>query len=223
MLRQLHSLLRNELNKLKWRKKNVRFLKNSKISSDCDLEGFNSLGENAVLNNCKLGIGTYIGKNTELTRVTIGRFCSIGSFIRNTTGRHPVSNFVSTHPAFFSKGKAAGFTFSSHQKFKELHFTLSSNLVEIGNDVWIGDNVIIADGVTIGDGAVIGANSLVNKDIEPYSINVGSPTRILRYRFEKEIIDKLALIKWWEKDFDWIKANFNLFEDIALFLEKVDI
>jgi len=52
----------------------------------------------------------------------------------------------------------------------------------IGRDVWIASSCIILLGVKIGDGAVIGANSLVNKDIEPYTIAAGSPTRNISKR-----------------------------------------
>jgi len=54
----------------------------------------------------------------------------------------------------------------------------------------IGANTVILPGVTIGEGAAIGANSLVTKDIEPWTVNAGSPTRILKKR-PKERIMKL--------------------------------
>ena len=37
-------------------------------------------------------------------------------------------------------------------------------------------------GVTIGKGAVIGAGSVVTKDVEPNSIVVGSPAKLVRMR-----------------------------------------
>ena len=46
----------------------------------------------------------------------------------------------------------------------------------------IGANTVILPGVTIGEGAAIGANSLVTKDIEPWTINAGSPCRIIKKR-----------------------------------------
>lgn len=54
--------------------------------------------------------------------------------------------------------------------------------ITIGNDVWIGRRVIILPGVTIGDGCVIGAGAVVAKDIEPYSIAVGNPARVVKKR-----------------------------------------
>jgi carbonic anhydrase/acetyltransferase-like protein (isoleucine patch superfamily) len=44
---------------------------------------------------------------------------------------------------------------------------------------------------------VIGAQSLVNKDIPPYAIAVGSPAKVVRYRFDPEVIDGLLASQWW--------------------------
>lgn len=54
--------------------------------------------------------------------------------------------------------------------------------VNIGSDVWIGAGCKILGGITIGNGCVIGAGSVVNKDLPPYSISVGVPAKIIRYR-----------------------------------------
>lgn len=54
--------------------------------------------------------------------------------------------------------------------------------VIIEDDVWIGINSVILPGVTIGKGTIIGANSLVNKDVEPYSIMGGIPARLIKKR-----------------------------------------
>jgi acetyltransferase-like isoleucine patch superfamily enzyme len=75
--------------------------------------------------------------------------------------------------------------------------------------------VIIFDNVKIGNGAIIGANSLVNKDIPAYSINVGSPAKIIRYRFSDKVISDLEKFKWWEKDFKWLKENYLDFSNIV--------
>ena len=68
-------------------------------------------------------------------------------------------------------------------------------------------------GVTIGDGAVIGANSLVNCDIPPYAIAVGSPAKIIKFRFEKEIIDALMQLQWWDLPLSLISENADLFAE----------
>lgn len=69
--------------------------------------------------------------------------------------------------------------------------------IEIGHDVWIGSDVIIKGGIKIGNGAIIGAGAVVTKDIEPFSINVGIPSRKIGMRFEPEIINKISESNWW--------------------------
>ena len=56
------------------------------------------------------------------------------------------------------------------------------SFVHIEKDAFVGTNSIVHPGVTIGEGAIIGSNSLVLKDIEPWTINVGSPCRVIGHR-----------------------------------------
>lgn len=98
----------------------------------------------------------------------------------------------------------------------------SKGNVKIGNDVWIGRNVTILSGVTIGDGAVIGASTVVAKDVEPYSIVVGNPMRLIKYRFRKDIIEDLMKIKWWNWEHEKVLENRDLLcsPDIEGFIKK---
>jgi acetyltransferase-like isoleucine patch superfamily enzyme len=52
----------------------------------------------------------------------------------------------------------------------------------IGMDCWIGTGAKILRGVTIGDGCVIGANAVVTHDLPAYSVAVGVPAKIIKYR-----------------------------------------
>lgn len=54
--------------------------------------------------------------------------------------------------------------------------------VTIEDDVWIGAGTVILAGVRIGKGCVIGSNSVVTKDIPPYSIVAGVPAKVIRSR-----------------------------------------
>lgn len=54
--------------------------------------------------------------------------------------------------------------------------------ITIEDDVWIGAGTVIVAGVTIGKGCVIGSNSVVTKDIPPYSIAAGAPAKVIRSR-----------------------------------------
>ena len=90
----------------------------------------------------------------------------------------------------------------------------------IGNDVWIGTNAILFPGIKIGNGAIIGAGAVVNKDVPDYAIVAGIPAKIIRYRFDNEIIEGLNQIKWWEWPDDKIKDNLDLLHNPNKFLEK---
>ena len=56
----------------------------------------------------------------------------------------------------------------------------SKGIVEIGDNVWIGDKVTILSGVKIGNCSIIAANSVVTKDIPPFSVVGGNPAKILK-------------------------------------------
>lgn len=58
----------------------------------------------------------------------------------------------------------------------------------VEDDVWIGANAVIMPGITIGRGAIVGANAVVTKDVEPYSIVGGVPAKLIKYRFDKDVI-----------------------------------
>jgi acetyltransferase-like isoleucine patch superfamily enzyme len=64
----------------------------------------------------------------------------------------------------------------------------------IENDVWVGANTVILKGVTIHEGAIIAAGSLVNKDVEAYSIVGGVPAKKLKDRFNLEEIKRHKLL-----------------------------
>ncbi|MBQ8142793.1 MAG: CatB-related O-acetyltransferase [Bacilli bacterium] len=67
----------------------------------------------------------------------------------------------------------------------------------MGNDVWIGQNVTFLPGVHVGDGCIIGANAIVASNIPPYSVVVGNPAKVIRKRFDDEMIQLLEKLQWW--------------------------
>ena len=209
--------------RLKYRSKNIIIDKNVFLNNDNKFEGYNFIGENSTIYGSEIGIATYISPNSILIWVKVGRFCSVGKNLATALGLHPSSVFVSTHPSFFSVGKQSGFTFAKETIFEEHKYVDPSKkfVVEIGNDVWIGDNVTIMDGIKIGDGAIIGTGAIVTRDVLPYAIVTGIPAKLNRYRFTEQQIEKLMNIKWWYWNFDKIKANSHLFNNIELFLASI--
>lgn len=185
------------------------------ILQNVSLGRYNSIGRNSHLINVEVGDYTYMAGYNAIMNTKIGKFCSIGQGVVAGPGKHPSSVFVSTSPVFFSTVYQCGTTFSDGNYFNE------TGRVVIGNDVWLGLNAVILDDVTIGDGAIVAAGAIVTKDVEPYSIVGGMPARLLKYRFEKDQIEFLLKDKWWDKDTEWLKANYKRFHDIAGYMDLV--
>ena len=136
-------------------------------------------------------------------RLIIGKFCQIAAgveFVMN--GANHMMNAVTTFPFNMLEGW-------DMEPPKTSDLPLKGDTV-IGNDVWIGQNAVILPGVHIGDGAIIGANSVVGRDINPYTIVVGNPAKILRKRFDDEMIELLLRFKWWDKSIDEINTLIPL-------------
>jgi len=180
-----------------------------------------------------VGAYTYFGANCMFYYVdVIGRFCSIASDVHAGYAEHP-AHFLSAHPifqadpawtdsasAFFARNEAMIRT-SQQQRyaFDQQRF----GKIQIGNDVWIGQGVFIRRGVQIGDGAVIGARSVITRDVPPYAIVGGAPAKIIRYRFEPEIIEELLDLQWWRYGLSALEGVDFTSIDMALWIIRENI
>lgn len=151
-----------------------------------------------------LGRYTYTGPFDMIFKAMIGSFSSISYGVTIGPPDHDYS-MITTHPFIYDS------SYEVFEKDEVLDTHKFDRLIEIGSDVWIGCNVTILRGCKIGNGAIVGANSLVNKDVPPYAIVVGSPARIVKYRFDDKTIEKLQLLKWWEWSIEKIRNNKELF------------
>lgn len=157
-----------------------------------------------------LDIGIPIGKFTygyrsyhEREMHSIGSFCSIGIDQHLVQNGHNI-NYVSTYGNFLDYKK---------------DMPNADRSIRIGNDVWIGAHSIIRSGVTIGDGSVIGAGSVITKDVEPYTVVVGS-NRVIKQRFSDSIVESLLSMKWWEWDDDKIFESMKYWSKIEEFIAR---
>jgi virginiamycin A acetyltransferase len=144
-------------------------------------------------------------------KLKIGKFCSLSTTQIFLGGEHRI-DWATTYafPTLFANAR------------KFTGFPRLKGDTTIGNDVWIGEDSIIMSGVAIGDGSVIGARCLVRKDVPPYAIVAGNPARVTGYRFEKEIIEQLLQIAWWDWPIEKIEEALPLMlnADIEAFVEK---
>lgn len=125
-------------------------------------------------------------------RLAIGRFCSIACgarFLMNSANHAMGSLSTYVFPIFYEEW--------DHGMVVTEAWDNRGDIL-IGNDVWIGYEAVILSGVTIGDGAIVAARSVVTKDVPPYTIVGGVPAKPIRRRFDRETIDALLELRWWD-------------------------
>lgn len=132
--------------------------------------------------------------------IQIGRYCSIAEGVKVMGDSHP-HHWASTSTAFYTHGTVMRqFMADTGEQIVRHGYLPPAPKTVVGNDVWIGANVTLARGITIGDGSVIASNAVVTKDIPPYSIAAGVPARVIKSRFDSDIVAVLLASKWWEYD-----------------------
>ena len=179
-------------------------------------EGYNEIGIFNSLENVNFGRFSYTGQFCFIQNAEIGRFVNIAACVRIGPTDHPINRPTLHH--FTYRPSMYGFADENEKEFfKKLEMRISS----FGHDTSIGHGAIIMPEVKIGNGAIIGSAAVVTKDVEPYSIVVGNPARKIKYRFNKDTIEKLQKIRWWNWDNEIIKERFEDFKmPIEEFIEK---
>jgi len=143
-----------------------------------------SLGEGCYVGRyVELGPGAKIeiGSHTSIQDrsifvgdVYIGRYCLFSLNVLISSGRH----YYDLHPYALIKDQDR---FVSQNRAKVAAY---SKPVVVEDDCWLGINTVVMPGVTIGKGAVVGANSVVTKDVAPYTVVAGVPAREIKKRLK---------------------------------------
>lgn len=136
--------------------------------------------------NSKICNYNYIGPGVIINQTSIGNLCSIAAYTQIGGMEHSIHT-MSTSTVLNQAGK--------------------SGEVTIKDDVWIGAACYIKAGVTIERGAVVGAGSVVLHDIPPYAIVVGTPAKVLRFRFDHETRTILREIDYTQDIYTLKKLN----------------
>ena len=160
---------------------------------------------------CKVEVGRYsysawgdwaisLLANSSEQKLTIGRYCSIGSHL---------DLVMSSGHRFYTTTN-----YPVREKFLRDRSKTIQKDITIGNDVWIGNDVTILGGAKIGDGVVIGAKSLVtgNQVLEDFGMYGGVPARLIRYRFDEQTRERLKKEKWWRLDKEEVLAKIDSLE-----------
>lgn len=151
---------------------------------------FSQIGKDVIFNpinsifsypHIKLGNHVFIGGKAWFSgKISIGNYVMFGPSVTILGGDHEYKN--TKKPMFFVKDNQA-----------------RSASIIVEDDVWVGANVTILKGVTIKRGAIVAAGSVVNKDVEEFSIVGGIPAKVLAQRFtdneKKEYLSNLTVWK----------------------------
>ena len=116
-------------------------------------------GKIYVGNDTKFNLGVHINASVN-GKIIIGNDCLIGP---NVVMRAVNHKFNKRNILINQQG----------------HFP---SIIKIDNDVWIGANATILGNVHIHSGCVIGAGAVVTKDLPAYSVAVGVPAKVIKYR-----------------------------------------
>jgi len=182
-------------------------LRNSKIHKTSKIES----GSTVI--NTVFKKHSFCGYDCLFNNCEVGSFTSIAGKVIVGGSAHPV-HYVSTSPVFLSHKDSVKTKFSRHDFYYIPKTT-------IGNDVWVGEGAYIKAGINIGHGAVIGMGSVVTKDVPAYAIVAGNPAKLVRMRFESEIVDAMLKIKWWDFSDEELARAAHHFTDPSKFIENM--
>ena len=109
--------------------------------------------------------------------------------------------------------------------WQEVGYSDTGGGIRIGSDVWIGRGCRLKSAgdsgvLTIGNGAVLASDSVIVKDVPPFAIVGGNPAKVIKYRFESDIIEGLLKVRWWDWDMKRIHDNMKWFKEPKEFLRR---
>ena len=191
----------------------LKYIFYPKVSIRAVIDRTSKLSKKAKINrgarviDSNIGEYSYVGMNSWVCIADVGKFCSIANRVNIGLGNHTI-NYLSTSPIFTEKYNGTGFSWINKTIDPPFKRTI------IGKEVWIGFGAMVIGGVKIGDGAIIGAGSIVTKDIPPFAIAVGSPAKVIKYRFSEETIEKILQNPWWNKSEKYLKQNIIEFQKV---------
>ena len=154
----------------------------------------------------RISIGDYvvIGKQTVIepicryyeqllpSKIMIGDHCSIGEYNHITAVNNIIigNGLLTGRRVLISNNNHGEFTMKDLKiRPDERKITSKGDLV-IEDNVWIGEGASILGHVRIGEGAVIAANSVVTKDVPPYTMVAGVPARIIKKQMTPFLVEE---------------------------------
>jgi virginiamycin A acetyltransferase len=162
------------------------------------------IGRYNHLLHVEIGTRSFTGPHTVLIKSRIGKYCSLSWGVTVGGGEHDYTR-LSTHSFLYSDydGLRPAAEPPTYDRF--------AAPCTVGSDVWIAASATILRGVKVGDGAVVAANAVVTRDVPPYALVAGVPARVMKLRFQENVIERLLEIRWWDFPDALIRDNFEFF------------
>ena len=179
-------------------------MRNNSFLSRKEVEalGFLALGNNVLISSKASFYSTErisIGNNVRIDdfsilsgKISIGSFVHISAYVA-LYGRQgiQIDDYAGLSPrvTVFSASDDFNGEYIIGPFFSKEQTNLICGKVHIQKYAQLGVNSVVFPGVVVGEGAVCGALSLINNDLEPWTINVGIPSRKLKNR-SKNLLNK---------------------------------
>jgi acetyltransferase-like isoleucine patch superfamily enzyme len=170
---------------------------------------FKDIGKNSIIREWSRFSRPY--------NISIGNNVMIDDFVLVSGGREEIT-IIEDHvhiACFTSCMGSAGFTFrygsnaspgcrlfsSSddyvnggliNPTFPDEYRNETAGRITLGRFSCLGANCVVLPGVTIGEGATVGSCSLVNQDLEPWTLNVGIPAKPIKMRNKEELLRRYS-------------------------------
>lgn len=136
-------------------------------------------------------------------KLIIGRYCGIAREVRFLMGAGNHAMALSTFPFPMFGGTWL-------EQMRTLRDRDTCGDLVVGHDVWIGYRATLLAGITVGAGAIIAAESVVTRDVPPYTVVAGNPATVVRERLPENDRDRMLRIAWWDWPIEQITENLHL-------------
>lgn len=152
--------------------------------------------EKVTVGRYSYGPLTVLSYGSANEKLTIGSLVSIANDVVFVLGGNHRHNTFSTYPF---KVNVLGEKVESYSK----------GPIIVEDDVWIGMGATILSGVRLGRGAIIATRSVVARDVPPYAVVAGNPAQVVKYRFDRDMIEKLKRFDFSRIDEKFIKEHIQ--------------
>lgn len=184
--------------------------------TDSRLGAWTEIGEQTEIISSTIGDYSYFCDRCHAMYAQVGTFCNVANHARLNPSNHPTWRATQHHFTYRCSKYNMGPDDAAFFAWRREHPVI------LGHDVWIGHGALVMPGVTVGTGAVVASAAVVTKDVPAYAIVAGVPAKPIKYRFPRDIQERLLALAWWDWDHEGLTAAMPDFRDLSVegFLEK---